>query len=291
LVKFLESADEWSNVAEIVPSFKDENRENENLHCETAYLSPLVSIDEVIQYLNSGVLESYLGEVSGRPTSTWQMFYSCICSSPRLSPDIENVKQSILATALIPFQNDQQIHLAMLRSLYRQLTGSKLDCPRYGHHWEDIGFQGNDPSTDLRGVGILGLVNALYLVINAETLPFAKQIYSLSLKESQEFPLMVLSLNVTRICLHILRDGLLDTRLFLDKDAWLSFNTLYASVMYHIYHIWKTQHKTISNCGFVLQDAEESARKSPERMMNEFSKYVQLTNSCSNTVINNSPKY
>ena len=29
----------------------------------------------------------------------------------------------------------------MLRSLYRQFTGSKIDCPRYGHHWEDIGFQ------------------------------------------------------------------------------------------------------------------------------------------------------
>lgn len=217
LVKFLETADEWSNVAEIVPSFNSENRDGENgiSNEDKTFQSPLVSISDVIQYLNSGVLDAYIGQVGERPKSTWEMFYSCICSGPRLPGDIENAKQSILASALIPFQNDQQIHLSMLRSIYRQLTGSKVDCPRYGHHWEDIGFQGNDPSTDLRGVGILGLINALYLVVTEETIPFSKQVYALSLKESQEFPLMVLSLNVTRICLHILRDGLLDTRLFL----------------------------------------------------------------------------
>ena len=46
----------------------------------------------------------------------------------------------------------------MLRTIYRQLTSTTVDCPRYGSHWETIGFQGTDPSTDLRGVGILGLV-------------------------------------------------------------------------------------------------------------------------------------
>jgi hypothetical protein len=30
---------------------------------------------------------------------------------------------------------------SVVRTLYRQLTGGRLDCPRYGQHWEDIGFQ------------------------------------------------------------------------------------------------------------------------------------------------------
>lgn len=28
---------------------------------------------------------------------------------------------------------------------------------RYGMHWEDVGFQGRDPATDLRGTGVLSL--------------------------------------------------------------------------------------------------------------------------------------
>lgn len=59
------------------------------------------------------------------------------------------------------------------------------------------------------GIGLLGLVQALYLVITPEILPFARDVYQLSLKESQELPPDGLSLNVTRICLHILRDDLL----------------------------------------------------------------------------------
>ena len=64
-------------------------------------------------------------------------------------------------TELNHFQ--EPLHLSMLRTIYRQLTSTTLDCPRYGDHWQQIGFQGTDPSTDLRGVGILGLVQVKYL--------------------------------------------------------------------------------------------------------------------------------
>ena len=73
----------------------------------------------------------------------------------------------------------------MLRTIYRQLTSTTLDCHRYGSHWEEIGFQGSDPSTDLRGVGILGLVQAVYLVTTPEILPFTQDLYRLSRQEGQ----------------------------------------------------------------------------------------------------------
>ena len=46
---------------------------------------------------------------------------------------------------------------------------------------------------------------------------------------------MVLSLNVTRICLHILRDGLLDTRLFLGTYIYKSYSSAYSSLYLHKY--------------------------------------------------------
>lgn len=71
-------------------------------------------------------------------------------------------------------------------------------------------FQGVDPATDLRGVGLLGLVQALYLVANEETYPLAREIYLLSHDSHSQFPLMVLSINVTRISLQALREGVLN---------------------------------------------------------------------------------
>ena len=32
--------------------------------------------------------------------------------------------------------------MRVLQTVYKRLTGSRLDCPRYGTHWETIGFQG-----------------------------------------------------------------------------------------------------------------------------------------------------
>jgi hypothetical protein len=34
------------------------------------------------------------------------------------------------------------MHLNVLQTIYKKLTGAKFDCPRFGPHWEQIGFQG-----------------------------------------------------------------------------------------------------------------------------------------------------
>jgi len=272
LTRYKETEAEWDDLAEVTPQFADKKDVESTENTEAC--STLVTFDQVYEYINSGVLDTYLSQVTEPRKTGLDLMFACLCSLRPLPPHLENSKQSVLATALIPFLNEEPIHLHMLRTLHRQLTGARFDCPRYGHHWEDIGFQRNDPATDLRGVGVLGLVQALYLVITPEILPFARDVYQLSLKESQEFPLMVLSLNVTRICLHILRDGLIDRQCQSDDNVWSSINYLYAAVMYHIYHIWKTQHKTISSSGFVLKDAEEAARKSPQRLMDAFEHFL-----------------
>ena len=149
--------------------------------------------------------------------------------------------------------------------------------------------QGDNPATDLRGVGFLGLIQPLYLVTTPELLGLAKAIYKLSISDKQDFPLMVLSINVTRIALHALRDDLLvrylkselitDCKLrsfclFIfdilitlnskyrqcnqDDDLWQTFNFFYVAIMYHIFHIWKTRNKTIQDSGYVLQGKNDT---------------------------------
>ena len=41
-----------------------------------------------------------------------------------------------------PFDNTDSVHIRVLQTIYLQLTGARLDCPRYGDHWQLIGFQG-----------------------------------------------------------------------------------------------------------------------------------------------------
>jgi len=278
LTKFEEAEDEWENVTEITPQFHGDSDKSNNAEKDIeAVISPLTTVEAVVEYINKCDMEEYLSQVKHGPDKKgFRKLFSCILGPPSLPPHLRQTQKLVQATAFIAFNNEVPLHLAILRTLYRQLTGSTLDCPRYGGHWEDIGFQGSDPATDLRGVGLLGLVHALYLVITPEMFPFARDVYQLSRKDSQEFPLMVLSLNITRITLHVLRDGLLNKFLALEDEVWTTVNFFYCSLLYHVYHIWKSQHKTISSSGFVLQEAERFARANVGLVIKNFERFLNL---------------
>ena len=71
-------------------------------------------------------------------------------------------------------------------------------------------LQGNDPSTDLRGVGLLGILQPLFLLTTPDLAGLARDVYKISQSDTQEFPFMVLSINLTRIAYDALMDGLLN---------------------------------------------------------------------------------
>ena len=70
--------------------------------------------------------------------------------------------------------------------------------------------QGSDPATDLRGAGLLSLVNAVFLVTSPQYSRLAADLYRLSQDRRQNFPLMVLAINITRLALNALRHGVLN---------------------------------------------------------------------------------
>jgi ELMO domain-containing protein len=67
--------------------------------------------------------------------------------------------------ALTRVKLDTQIaeHEILIKSIYKKLTKQE-HCRTIGGHWGDIGFQGSDPKTDVRGAGILGLIHILYFI-------------------------------------------------------------------------------------------------------------------------------
>lgn len=45
--------------------------------------------------------------------------------------------------------------------LWQNLQPDVKLTARIGRHWSDIGFQGDDPATDFRGMGLLGLTDLM----------------------------------------------------------------------------------------------------------------------------------
>jgi hypothetical protein len=194
-----------------------------------------------------------------------------IVGAPRLPSDkLEAERDHVFLMALQQVDHARSIdHERMLLTLYRALTGDALAPPTYGNHWEVIGFQGNDPSTDLRGSGLFALVQLLYFAKNYR--PLLLKLYQLSRDERQNFPLATLSTNVTAMVLLALRQryklyGEIGRR----GSVYEVVNELYVAAFYHMYLEWKNGNKTIVDWNDTRAALEQEVLHNPKQLIAKF---------------------
>ena len=82
---------------------------------------------------------------------------------PRLNQNLNHERDIFFALAKVKLTIQIAEHEIIIKSIYRRLTNADT-CRSIGSHWVQVGFQGNDPSTDVRGTGMLGVLNLLYFV-------------------------------------------------------------------------------------------------------------------------------
>lgn len=165
-----------------------------------------------------------------------------------------NERNRIFAFTNQTFDNRNRFHIQCLYTVFSKLTGNVFNgFKRFGHHWEDIGFQGTDPATDFRGVGVLGLLQLTYFVVNPSVMKHCKEIYELSLHSEQHFPFAITSMNITQISLQVMREGLLNKFINETGSALKIFNQFYYGTFIKFFTIWKNDKKTIVDIGFVLK--------------------------------------
>ena len=95
---------------------------------------------------------------------------------------------------------------------------------RIGPHWSKIGFQGKDPATDFRGMGMLGLDDLHYL---AKTYPdTAERILATSHHVTSGFSMAIVGINLTDIALNLVRNRALQYHFYthgITKDIYHEF--------------------------------------------------------------------
>lgn len=238
--------------------------------------SPLISFNEALQHFQTTDLGDLLKNIqptirrTGLAAITHFLF-----GPPRLHKDLVEERDLVFAIAQCSLDNGQSVHMRVLQTIYRKLTCTRADCPRYGPHWENVGFQGSDPATDLRGTGFLGLMHTLYFVMDPEILPLAREIYKLSQHPVQNFPFCVMSINMTRIALHALREEVLSKDCNRRQQVVAVLNDFYVATFLHLYQLWKNQQKTISDSGHVLKEVELFAKKNPKQILKHLEGYLK----------------
>ena len=119
---------------------------------------------------------------------------------------------------------------------------------RYTRQWGDIGFQGKDPATDFRGMGLLGLEQLHYLAERHTAT--ARQILVASQHPRIGFPLAIVAISITADCVSLVRDRLALAPLSMRWDALLvttdahsdleDFHELFCALLQRFVAHWRT---------------------------------------------------
>ncbi|XP_062995280.1 ELMO domain-containing protein 3 [Elgaria multicarinata webbii] len=262
----LQAREEWDAVASIHPGGIVE---------KPLGPIPIISFNEALQYFQTADLSDCRKRiqptVQRRGLAAIAHFFF---GPPRLHQQLQSERDLALAIAQCGLDNNEKVHMRILQTIYKKLTGSRFDCARYGAHWEDLGFQGMDPGTDLRGTGLLGLMQTLYFVMDSRILPVAREIFKLSHHETQNFPFCVMSVNITRIVIQVLREERLSRECNRRQQVIAVLNDLYVAVFLRLFNIWKTQQKTICDSGFVLKELEAFAKRNPKQLLRHLEMYL-----------------
>ncbi|KAG8185739.1 hypothetical protein JTE90_000725 [Oedothorax gibbosus] len=115
----------------------------------------------------------------------------------QLLHEIENLRKT-------PYSSENEEHEEKLLNLWNLL---KPDTPlesRVSKQWGDIGFQGDDPKTDFRGMGLLGLENLLYFA--TEHCEVAKHVLLHSSHPKYGYSFAIVGINLTSMAYHMLKD-------------------------------------------------------------------------------------
>jgi len=200
-----------------------------------------------------------------RTLPLWNRVLYKMCGSPTLPLPLKVELDRVFTLTKMKLCLKDEILDRMLQTVYLRLMGGKIAMPKCGSHWEDIGFQRNDPSTDVRGSGLFGI--AQLLCFTEDHTELAVTIHKLSTDKAQNFPFALVSFNLTGLVLQALRQTKLYSQIKELGSVLKASNELHAAMFHEFYLIWKNEKRTIMDFDPTLKLLQKEMAKNSKTMI------------------------
>uniref|UniRef100_A0A3Q3JDN6 ELMO domain-containing protein n=1 Tax=Monopterus albus TaxID=43700 RepID=A0A3Q3JDN6_MONAL len=151
-----------------------------------------------------------------------------------------------------PYDSENPEHEDMLMKLWKELRPDTPLTSRISKQWCEIGFQGSDPKTDFRGMGLLGLHNLLYFAEHDKAT--ALQMLHDSLQPKHKYVSLfdlnfykawysfaIVGINITDLAYSLLVSGALKTHLYNvapEMPNLLHFQQTFCYLMQEFHRFW-----------------------------------------------------
>lgn len=150
----------------------------------------------------------------------------------QLHNDVEDLRKEV-------FSSDNPEHEALLLKLWDLLLPTVKLESRITKQWGDIGFQGDDPKTDFRGMGLLGLINLVFF--SEKYTEEARQVLSHANHPKLGYSYAIVGINLTEMAYSLLKSGALKPHLYntvLGSPEVHHFHQFYCYLAYEFDKFW-----------------------------------------------------
>ncbi|XP_061711241.1 ELMO domain-containing protein 2 [Cydia pomonella] len=137
----------------------------------------------------------------------------------------------------MPYDYKIPDHEEKLLKLWSLLVPNEDLESRVTKQWQYIGFQGDDPKTDFRGMGLLGLENLLFFA--SEYPQAASHVLSHSHHPKYGYTFAIVGINLTSMAYYLLKDGSAKTYMFNAKQYLPNMNLFHRFYCYLFYEFDK----------------------------------------------------
>jgi len=147
-----------------------------------------------------------------------------------------DLQEVLTKKANIAYDSNNQEHENKLMELWTLLKGDEVLSSRKSEQWQTLGFQGKDPATDFRGMGILGLEQLIYFAQNFNDT--AKHVLSCSHHKYSWYSFAITGINLTALELELIRERHLQYYLISHEASIESFNEFYCYLFTEFNNYW-----------------------------------------------------
>uniref|UniRef100_A0A9J7XDB8 ELMO/CED-12 domain containing 2 n=1 Tax=Cyprinus carpio carpio TaxID=630221 RepID=A0A9J7XDB8_CYPCA len=137
------------------------------------------------------------------------------------------------------FDSENKEHENMLLKLWDLLMPSVKLESRITKQWGNIGFQGDDPKTDFRGMGMLGLTNLLFFSENHTDV--ARQVLSHASHPRLGYSYAIVGINLTEMAYSLMKSDALKPHFYntvSGKPQMKHFHHFYCYLAYEFDKFW-----------------------------------------------------
>lgn len=160
------------------------------------------------------------------------------------------------------FDSNNPEHENKLLKLWSLLVPNEALESRVTKQWQHIGFQGDDPKTDFRGMGILGLENLLFFA--TEYSQVSSHVFSHSQHPKYGYVFAIVGINLTSMAYCLLKDGSAKTYMFNVKQYLPSihlFHKFYCYLFYEFDKMWiESKPQDIMEFSIIFKKFENAIR-------------------------------